>query len=186
MTSTSKHYQVLADSDLLLYLAEGDKLAFTEIYRRYWKKLYNETFKRLRDATLVEEIVQDIFTNLWLKHETLHINHVYPYLLMSMRYKTFEVYRKQQGHTFFEIPLNHDFFSTEEADSKLRHRELTEQLDLWLGLEPDKRAAIFKLHHLNDKSTREIAQILGISQKTVQNQLLNALNSLKAYVERFF
>ena len=59
------------DTQLVASMTAGDKAAFDEIYERYWKKLYNESFKRLRSMEQVEELVQSVFVDLWTKKEKI-------------------------------------------------------------------------------------------------------------------
>ena len=56
---------MIADSDLLTSLSEGDETAFKEIYRRYWYKMYAVVKRRIHSEEDSEEIVQDIFLDLW-------------------------------------------------------------------------------------------------------------------------
>ncbi|MFT3701917.1 MAG: sigma factor [Agriterribacter sp.] len=58
---------------LLQLLSAGDEKAFTEIYNRYWDKLYFLAHKHLKSSTASEEIVQEVFLALWRKKETIHI-----------------------------------------------------------------------------------------------------------------
>ena len=59
----------LSDETLLELLKNEDRLAFNILYNRYWKKLYNITNKRIKDREAAEEIVQDLFTSLWLNRK---------------------------------------------------------------------------------------------------------------------
>ena len=58
---------LLTDIQLADLLHQGDENAFNEIYKRFWKKIYNESYKRLKDTELAEDIVQDVFADLWIK-----------------------------------------------------------------------------------------------------------------------
>ncbi|SDL79827.1 RNA polymerase sigma-70 factor, ECF subfamily [Pedobacter antarcticus] len=177
-------YQTCTDDELLRCISESDSEAFNEIYQRYWKKLYNETYKRLRNAQLVEEIVQDVFIDMWTKRTYYQVKSIYAYLLISMRYKTFKEYRKSKGVSFFEIPLDDIYASGDQADSRLNVNELQTCIEYWLSMQPEKRAVIFRMRYLDYLSTREISTILGISQKTVQNQLITAFTSLREFITK--
>ena len=77
----------ITDSDLKAMLMRGSETAFDKIYERYWKKLFNEANKRLNDLELSEEIVQDIFIDLWVKREKKEIDNLYAYLTTAVRYQ---------------------------------------------------------------------------------------------------
>ena len=89
-----KFYSNHSDQDLTALLKDGVEAAFDEIYDRYWKKLYNEAYKRLGHAELSEEVVQDVFVDLWKNIEQRDIQTLYPYLLTAVRYQVFIVYKK--------------------------------------------------------------------------------------------
>jgi len=172
------------DSELLLLLQQGDREAFDEIYRRYWKPLFRETIKRLKESTFAEEVVQDVFVDLWINRSSRSITQLYPYLLSAVRYQVFMLYKKHQKMPFFEEPLEHMSFSHDKADSQFFLNELLEGIQTWLTKQPEKRREIFRLRYLEQLSTREIAEQLDITQKTVQNQLINGQESLRAAVSK--
>jgi len=184
MKSTRDGYHSYSDDLLTAYLVEGDRAAFDEIYERYWKKLYNETFKRLKNMELVEEIVQDVFSDLWLKKAIRKIDHIYPYLLTAVRYQVYMLYKKGRATPHFEAPLDHMILSSLQADSLFKEKELKNCIAIWLALQPVKRAEIFRMKYMEDRTTKEISELLNISQKTVQNQLLTAFSNLRTFLNR--
>lgn len=185
MLSKLSSYSLFTDAELILLLKKDDETAFEEVYERYWKKLYNDTYKRLRNVEQIEEIVQDVFTDLWLKRATKQIDQLYPYLLGAVRFQIFTLYKKGKSLPFFEEPLENMAQATLQADSLLYEKELKECIEIWLSMQPEKRREIFRLKYMEDLSTREISQILNISQKTVQNQLLTSFSSLREFLSRF-
>ncbi|WP_158797483.1 RNA polymerase sigma factor [Pedobacter sp. L105] len=177
-------YRKFTDAELVISFKLGDKIAFDEIYERYWKKLYNETFKRLKRMEIVEEIVQDVFTDLWQKREVKEIDNLYPYLLIAVRYQVYSNYKKGKSTPQFEEPLEHMALSHLQADSLLNLKDLKGCIAIWLAMQPAKRAEIFRLKYMEEYSTREISVMLGISIKTVQNQLLTSFASLRDFLNK--
>ncbi len=173
-----------SDAELLVLMKQGSKAAFDVIYDRYWKKLYNETYKRLKNIMVVEEIVQDVFTDLWAKREVKDIQFLYKYLLTAVRYTVFTNYRKNKSTPYFEEPLEHMALSSLEADTLLNVKELKGCIDIWMSMQPEKRAEVFRLKYIDDYTTKEISEMLGITQKTVQNQLLTSFNSLRDFLRK--
>lgn len=175
----------ITDYELKTMLMHGSEVAFDEIYERYWKKLFNEAHKRLNDLGLSEEVVHDVFIDLWSKRETKEIGNLDAYLITAVRYQVFAIYNKRKTLPFFEEPLDHMAFSSDEADSECFQKELIEGIKFWLETQPEKRREIFRLRYLEDMSTKEIAETLSISQKTVQNQLNLSQESLRDSVSKF-
>jgi RNA polymerase sigma factor (sigma-70 family) len=172
-------YAELNDQELLLSLKSGDETAFNAIFKRHWKALYDEAYKRLRNQMQSEEIVQDVFADLWIKREMQKIENLLPYLRTAVKYQVFMLYKKFQQLPKFEEPL--DFFATAslQADSEFSAKELRGCIDSWLEMQPEKRREIFRLRFIEEFSTKEISEQLHISQKTVQNTLAIALLSLR-------
>lgn len=184
MRSAQLVYHAYSDAELTAYLTAGDRAAFEEIYERYWKKLYNETFKRLRNMELVEEVVQDVFSDLWMKKEKKNIENIYAYLIGAVRYQVYIRYKKGEAAPHFEVPLDHLLLSSLQADSLFKEKELKWCISVWLAMQPVKRAEIFRMKYIDDRSTKEISELLNISQKTVQNQLLHSFSDLRTFLNR--
>lgn len=177
-------YRIYDDVQLVSLLVEGDRDAFDEIYERYWKRLYNDTYKRLKSMEKIEEIVQDVFSNLWTSRGKRNIQNIYPYLLTAVRYQVFMLYKKGKATPEFEEPLEHMVLSSLQADSLFNEKEIKGCIGLWMTMQPDKRRAIFQMKYMDEKSTREISTMLGISQKTVQNQLITSFSSLRDFLKK--
>ncbi|WEK18585.1 MAG: sigma-70 family RNA polymerase sigma factor [Candidatus Pedobacter colombiensis] len=173
-------YGSYADTQLINLVKAGDETAFDEAYKRYWKKLYSEAYKRLRSAELCEEVIQDVFADFWVKREEKQIIELFPYLLTAVRYQVYMLYKKGRSMPVFEEPLEYMAQESLQADSLFCEKELKASIEAWLTLQPEKRREIFKMRFMQDLTTREISEILGVSQKTVQNQLLTATASLRA------
>jgi RNA polymerase sigma-70 factor (ECF subfamily) len=172
-------YSAYTDQELIALLKQGDEHAFDVIYVRYWKKFYNEAYKRLRNAELCEELVQDVFADLWIKREYAAIENLEAYMSTAVRYQVFTQYKKGSKMPVFEEPLEYMAEAYLQADSMFELNELKARIDEWLQMQPEKRREIFKLRFMDELSTKEISELLGISQKTVQNQIITATNSLK-------
>jgi len=164
---------------LLEQIEQGNKHAFNLLFEKHWGKAYAEAYKRLKDPDQAKDIVQEVFTHIWLKRESLHINNLPAYLNIAIRNKVFKLVEKQKFiHPFFEIledmPATHL-----RADDSLHWKEFLISYEALLNALPPKRQIIFRLHFQNDLPTKDIATQLGITRKTVQNQLGKAIEKLK-------
>lgn len=163
-------------------LLQQDKLsAFREIYQRYWKKLYSDAYRRLKNKELCEEVVQEIFSNLWHKRHTLQINTtIGGYLHLAVLNQVVDQYRKQTiraKHTeALKLLTTETDTGTEDA---IMLRDLTHTLETEISHLPDKCRSVFELSRKEYKSNKEIAQLLGISEKTVENQITKAIKRLR-------
>jgi RNA polymerase sigma-70 factor (ECF subfamily) len=171
----------LSDNELVVLLKQDKLRAFKELYGRYWKKLYGEAYKRLKSKESAEEIVQEIFTNLWLKRHSLQITTTVGGYLYSIagnrvidRYRQ-ELVRTKYKEAFWAVHSETDN-STEDA---IMLRELTYTIETEVRQLPDKCRSVYELSRNEQKTNREIALQLGISEKTVENHLTKALKRLR-------
>ncbi|SEA63916.1 RNA polymerase sigma factor [Pedobacter hartonius] len=175
----------LTDEQLLLSLKEGNESALRLIYRKYWKVLYNECCRRLNDAQQSEELVQDIFADLWEKKADREIVNLKAYLITAVKYAVYRQYRRKKTLPSFEEPLEHLIYEDDSADSALFLKELHLYVERWLAAQPEKRREIFVRRYMNEHSTEQISQEMGVPQKTVQNTLRYTEVALKTDLGNF-
>jgi RNA polymerase sigma factor, sigma-70 family len=163
---------------------ESNKGAFDELYHRSWKKLYGIAVRRLQDENVAKEIVQDIYIDLWEKRDRKTIQDIDHYLCQAVRFKVIDKFRKEKKY-FDELETLVEVLSDgSTADGRYIQLELQTMLNGWIARMPHKRRTIFQLRYNEDKTVKEIAKLLGISTKTVQNQLLNTTNTLKDLINK--
>ncbi|TKC63984.1 RNA polymerase sigma-70 factor [Pedobacter hiemivivus] len=174
-------YSNLSEQELSTLLKEGDKYAYTEVYNRYWRKMFVVAHKRLGDQQDAEEIVQDIFVNLWRKRETFVLTTSFQnYFAVAVKFEILDVMRKRAHAAAYEKELGLSY--TEEDISTLRELdlyELQERLQLTINLLPEKCQLVFRLKHDKGYSQKHIAEELDISEKTVEAHLSKARKTLK-------
>lgn len=90
-----------ADRELLALIISGDENALKALYDRYFEELSRAAFKKLNDYQLVDEMIQDVFLNLWEKRASLDAEgDVLAYLFATLKYKALEEFRNR-GKRFF-------------------------------------------------------------------------------------
>jgi RNA polymerase sigma-70 factor (ECF subfamily) len=175
-SSSSDHFQ---DEGLLEKIAEGCQSSFNTLYEKYWEFTYASAYKRLKDADMAKDVVQEIFTHIWFKRETLQINNLPAYLYVAVRNRVFKhVVQKKSTHPFFAV-LETLPSLCEQTDSNLLAKEFFKAYEVLVNTLPAKKQSIFRLRFEQDLSTKEIAHQLGLSRKTVQNQLTRAVEYLR-------
>jgi RNA polymerase sigma-70 factor (family 1) len=175
-----------SDEHLLLRMQYGNSQAFDLLYEKYWEKTFLEAYKRLKNTEQSKDIVQDIFTDIWLRREIVQITNLPGYLQVAVRNRVFKLLEKQKrSHPFFDaienLPALHHL-----ADSNLLWKELAASYDALIATLPPKRQQIFKMRFQEDLTTSEIATALRVSRKTVQNQLTRAIDQLKISLSHIF
>ena len=170
------------DESLLLLIKEHNHEAFTEIYRKYWQSLYSSAYKRLQNEELGKDIVQNVFMDLWTRKDQVEIKNLAAYLHTAVRFQVYKQSVKNLRSSELVIELEEVLTSPFRTDGTLIENEMMRLVDLWINALPEKRRNIFLMHYYEELSTGEISKMLGISQKTVQNQLITASTYVR---ERF-
>lgn len=178
-------YSALTDLELLALLKAGKQAAFSEIYRRYWPGLYSAAYKRTRDKAQCQDMVQNVFADLWLRRELVEILNLPAYLHTAVRFQLYKRVARAPKLARHLDELDELICSPIRADDPLREKEIQELVNLWLAALPERRRQIFLMHYQQELSTREIAEALGISQNTVQAQLYTATQSLRTRLAQF-
>ena len=168
-----------------LKFAAGDNQALEEIYRTYYQQLYTYGYKWLRNSTLVEDCIQDLFIKLMRNRENLALpNSVRNYLFTSLRMMALDKLKGRSYDVLFldeehgkDFPLEWSFDEEmiRNEEDKIRYRRLQEALDT---LTPRQREAIF-LRYIQGISYEEVSGILELSPKATYKLVARALASLK-------
>ncbi|MFT3823889.1 MAG: RNA polymerase sigma-70 factor [Chitinophagaceae bacterium] len=174
-------YTNLDDNSLVHLLKANDNEAFAEIYRRFWKKLFTVAAHKLQHLAEAEEVVQDIFLDLWNRRDALHISHsLGTYLAAAVKYKVLNVLAKRSQQLKY---AQHAALHVSEADVSteqwLQFEELRERLEKLVAELPEKCQLVFRLSREKGLSQKEIAATLNISEKTVEAHLARATKHLK-------
>lgn len=172
-------YYSFTDQELVALLKQDSRAAFSEIYERYWDKLYYIGHRMLKSQDAAEEVVQDTFVLLWKKRLSLEISSLPVYLAAMMRY---EVYRalakdKKQRENETAYQLQQSEFSSFDKD--IEHKLLLEIIAELSNQLPEKCRLVFQYVKLQDKPIHEVARELNISQKTAEAHLTKALKKIR-------
>ncbi|WP_114940726.1 RNA polymerase sigma-70 factor [Mucilaginibacter endophyticus] len=169
------------DIQLVELFGVGDIDAFEEIYNRYWLKLYAAAYKRLKEREIAKEIVQDFFTSFWINREQVKIRtSLQGYLFTSIKYLVLNHKRAEAvRNSYAEILLMVGNSFDNSTEENYYYKELLERVETEVNLLPPKCRNVFELSRKQYKTNKEIAELMGISEKTVENHLTKALRYLR-------
>ena len=169
-----------SDNDFLLSAVQrGDQKAFDTLFRRYYPMLcaYGHRFVELEDA---EEIVEDSLLWIWENRETLVIESSINSYLFKMVYrralnKLAHIDATQRADTRFyeemqEMLQDTDYYQIEE---------LAKRIEDAVAALPESYREAFVMHRFRDMSYKEIAETLGVSPKTIDYRIQQALKQLR-------
>lgn len=174
-------YNQLADQELIVFLNKGDQLAFAQIYDRYKFILHAHAVNKLRDREEARDIIQEVFTYLWSKHDSIKISgSLSGYLYGAVRHAILnKITRNQVQEKYLDSLKEFSAVGNVLTDHRIRENQLREQIEREISMLPPKMRAVFQLSRNERLSHREIAWKLEISEQTVSKQITNALRILK-------
>lgn len=159
-----------------------DRRAFSALYDRYWKKIYKSANYYLHDSTISKQVLSDLFVLLWEKRKNLQIENFNNYSHVAIRYHVFSYLRsiKISPIEFIDSYDNViDLGVSNHAEDKFNHDDLERLLSDNLNILPKKCREIFWMSRVDQLNNDEIALKLGISKRTVENQITHALKHLR-------
>lgn len=173
-----KKLALLPDQDLFEKVKAGDKRAFEALFLRYHARLLD--FLKILQAETVaaEDILQDLFVDIWLKREEILIHSsVKSYLYTATKNRFFSALKAAKTSPIEEHPLlaSHTFPNPEE---QLIFDEIATGFDHHVAALPVQARQAFQLQ-LNGKKQKEIAQDMGISENTVEKHIGSARKKLR-------
>ena len=177
----SRKYRAFSDKELLVFLQDGNQDAFAEIYKRYWSLMYMHALKMLRDEDDTRDVLQDVFTCLWLNRETIDQNsNLAGYLYTCTRNKVLDMIARHRVRVNYLDSLA----SFIEANNNsiidaIAEKELSQALENEIKQLPDRMRQIFEMRLYKHQTYKEIAAELSLSDKTVKKQINNAIKIIR-------
>jgi RNA polymerase sigma-70 factor (ECF subfamily) len=170
---------VPTDAELLDLLRDGDHTAFTTLFNRYWSKLLAIAYNHTRDRQSAEEIVQNLFVNLWNRRSDLLIENVGNYLATAVKFAVFkEYYRKQKRESSLIGKLT--FLEEETIEDVIMAKFLQHYINGIVETLPEKCRLVFRKSRDEHHTNAEIAEELGVSEKTVEMHITKALKTIRS------
>jgi RNA polymerase sigma-70 factor (ECF subfamily) len=188
MCNFAHDMHVVSDTDdrLLAALRKGDEKAFNILYERYWPEVYTMIYRRLGDEEAAKDIVQNIFVNLWTSRKEIFVeNSLAPYLNKAARNKAISFYKKNLATLARDTAFQDDQVQ-HSPDSTLEAKELEAVINDEISKMPDTMRKTFVLSRQENKSIREIAAELSLSEQTIKNNISQALDRLRKKTHLFY
>jgi RNA polymerase sigma-70 factor (ECF subfamily) len=175
------------DAGIIRSLKDRDEYVFGQLFKDYFRQLRNYAFTFVQDQALAEDIVQTVFFRLWQKIEVLNFSDsVAAYLYRAVYNESLNNLKRNKVKRSYQSWLNRDMKNqTDSAHKKVQLQELERQLRAAISDLPEQCRTIFQLSRFEQLGYRDIGSRLGISVKTVENQMGKALKILRARLVEF-
>lgn len=170
----------MEENELILLLKQSNQEAFTTLYKKYWKQVYNFSRLYLTSQSVAEEVVQEVFIKVWESRDFMREGDNFKGLLFIItRNLIFNMHRKKLNEDFYKMTVLSAMENSYDIEEEIDAKNLGEYIDLLIADLPPRRREIFNLSRKENKSYKEISLLLGISEKTVENQIGEALKFLR-------
>jgi RNA polymerase sigma-70 factor (ECF subfamily) len=173
---------MIANSTGIFTAGQGVEDLFEQVFKSHFKSLHAYACTIMRDSMPAEEIVQNIFLKLWEKKEEITIKeNISVYLYRAVHNESLNYLRHRKVRSAYQsyAMRQHKQTEQEKPAEKVVMKELEKKLEVALQELPEQCRTIFQLSRFEDLKYREIADKLGLSVKTIENQMGKALKLLR-------
>lgn len=169
------------DKSLVIHLQNNDVKAFDVLFHRYSGKLFRFSFSLLKNEEDSKEIIQETFFRIWNKRLEINSSKSFKSFLFTISYNLIidQLRLRLKDQEYRKFLLEHFDANNFNVASDMNYETLTKQIETVIEELPNKRKQIYKLSRENGFTRKEIAEQLGISVKTVENQINLSLKHLK-------
>jgi RNA polymerase sigma-70 factor (ECF subfamily) len=178
----------ICDFELISRIKEGDESAFRIVFDLYSSKLYAFSYRFLKEKEPCQEVVQEVFLNLWINRAKLDTQYpIAPYLYTITRRLTLNVLRHvaTSQSAMDKMWLNVKKVSN-ETEEEVFSEDLSRFTEQVLSKMPKQQQLIFRMSRHQELSYDEIAEELNLSRNTVKNHLVAALKTLRTQLNKAF
>ena len=170
----------MEDHELLAKVKAGEEGAFDEVFRLWYATLVRVAAALLQDHDAAEEVAQDVMHELWRRRDALDSAiSLRAYLLRSIRNRSLNHLRHLRVRRESETEIEALYDPPLRADQPIIARELADAVQIAFDELPPRCREIFELSRIHGLKYAEIAESLGISQKTVEAQMGKALRVMR-------
>lgn len=179
MQATSLHF-------LFLQISQGHKEAFDQLFYRYYERLVDFAMQYVKQPEPAEELVSSLFVNIWRKRDQLAaVRSPQVYLFVAARNGCLN-YLRRPAKQAQPLPHHPESLSRDTGNTlDTEYKELEAIVRIAVEKLPEQRRVIFRLIKEEGMKAKDVAAILSLSVRTVENQLYKALKSLAAAVSGY-
>ena len=173
-------YNKLSSNQLMEKINVGDENAFRVLYDRLWEPMYLFAFSLLKEKDVAKDMCQEVWMDFWSRRQTISNENIDGYLMRAVRFRVYKNLRDTK------LKTSHlEFISSLEAPKSERPTEILffsdtkSLLNKSISKLPKKCKEVFTLSRYEGLDNGEISERLGISKRTVETHISNAIKRLR-------
>ena len=170
---------------------ENFDVSYQVLFRKYYPCLIFYA-TRLVGEEDAEDVVQDVFVELWRRQESIEIgDQIQAFLYRAVYTRALNVLKRRNVESGYSIAMKEinqrrtKFYQPDNNETirRIEDRELRKEIHKAINELPDKCKEVFKLSYLHDMKNKEIANVLGVSLRTVEAHMYKALKYLRSRLD---
>lgn len=168
-------------------IRSSDRQAFDNLFRSVYPRLVQFAVSYTKEKSSACDIVQDTFVALWQNRKAIDPGQsLKAYLYRIVRNRSLNYLRDRSAEISQEqIVAEEDLQTENQSDSSKRADELSEKFSEWIEELPERQQEAFELSRIEGLSHSEIATVMEVSPKTVNNHIVAALRQLRRLYEEY-
>lgn len=162
----------------------GNERAFRQLFDAFYERLYAFAAGIVGSKDTAREVVHDVFLKIWERHDDWEIRRsLQAYLYQATRNQALNYAKRHDRRHAHEATMDDRLKPVRKTrrtpEDELRLTELAESI--WSAIDdlPERRRTTFVLHRQHDMTYAEVAEVMGVSKKTVEHQMGKALKTLR-------
>lgn len=177
---------IMNEREQIVLLKEGDKNAFTSLYKSYWGQVHNFSRLYLTSPAEVEEVVQEVFVKVWEARLFVKETESFKgFLFIITRNIIFNQFRKSFNESAYKTTVLNSTNEAYDIEDEMEATDLKMYIDKLIMELPPRQQEVFRMSREQHLSYKEISTQLDISEKTVERHINEALKFLKKNIHLF-
>nr|WP_255486928.1 RNA polymerase sigma-70 factor [Mucilaginibacter sp. SP1R1] len=176
-----------SDSTVIILLKQGSEKAYEWLFKTHFESLHAYAYSFIKDDEMAEEIVQNVFCRIWEKRDLLKTDgSLKSYLYRAVHNESLNYLKHQKVKASFNVYYAGQLDQADEqASHKITTAQLQQHIDAAMSQLPQQCRTIFQLSRFEQLKYQQIADHLGLSIKTVENQMGKALRIMRQKLAEF-
>ena len=173
------------DAELLEVFTQDGSKGIELIFKQYYEVMCRTAIRITKERSLAEDIVQEVFYELYKKREALKIQSLVGYLKRAVYNRSINKVKGRKDHVDADEMAYELTDNMNNSQDDMEYGELETFINSVIDSLPEKCRLVFVLNRFEQLSYKEVAAKLDISVKTVENQMSKALKKLRAEFENY-
>lgn len=174
------------EKELVHLVAQGNTLAFEQLFRTYWDAIFSFAFLMMKNAELANDIAQDVFLDFWKEREKMVVvENVKGFLFNSVKFMVHKRLRRMKVEDAYKNYQAGRVDLVTDTGSSLQLKELQETLQEGISKLPPQQQRAFRLSREQGLNHDEISAEMGVSKKTVKDYIVRAIAFLRIHLDQY-